>query len=311
MDERTVITIGREFGSGGHEIGMKLAEKLGIKCYDKELLELAAKESGLCEELFASQDEKPTNSFLYSLVMDTYSLGYTNSYVDMPINHKVFLAQFDAIKKLAERESCVIVGRCADYALEDNPYAVSVFIKASLDERVQRIKRIYELNDSKAADLIQKTDKRRASYYNYYSSKKWGEAKSYNLCIDSGLVGIDGAGHILFDELEAVVKDGLVHRLELVGFGVHEVVKVAVVVAVLHAAALDERFLELRGGVEAGLDDSAGDDVLHLRAHERRALAGLDVLELDDLHDLAVHFKGYSVAKIACGNHRKLLLVCE
>ena len=101
MDERTVITIGREFGSGGHEIGMKLAEKLGIKCYDKELLELAAKESGLCEELFASQDEKPTNSFLYSLVMDTYSLGYTNSYVDMPINHKVFLAQFDAIKKLA------------------------------------------------------------------------------------------------------------------------------------------------------------------------------------------------------------------
>ena len=193
MDERTVITIGREFGSGGHEIGMKLAEKLGIKCYDKELLELAAKESGLCEELFASQDEKPTNSFLYSLVM--------------PINHKVFLAQFDAIKKLAERESCVIVGRCADYALEDNPYAVSVFIKASLDERVQRIKRIYELNDSKAADLIQKTDKRRASYYNYYSSKKWGEAKSYNLCIDSGLVGVDGAIDMILKFIELKEKN--------------------------------------------------------------------------------------------------------
>ena len=193
MDERTVITIGREFGSGGHEIGMKLAEKLGIKCYDKELLQVAAKESGLCEELFASQDEKPTNSFLYSLVMDTYSLGYSNSYVDMPINHKVFLAQFDAIKKLAAKESCVIVGRCADYALEDDPFAVSVWIKASLDERIKRIKKLYELNDSKAADLIQKTDKKRASYYNYYSSKKWGEAKSYDLCIDSGLVGIDGA----------------------------------------------------------------------------------------------------------------------
>ena len=141
MDERTVITIGREFGSGGHEIGMKLAEKLGIKCYDKELLQVAAKESGLCEELFASQDEKPTNSFLYSLVMDTYSLGYSNSYVDMPINHKVFLAQFDAIKKLAAKESCVIVGRCADYALEDDPFAVSVWIKASLDERIKRIKK--------------------------------------------------------------------------------------------------------------------------------------------------------------------------
>ena len=196
MDERTVITIGREFGSGGHEIGMKLAEKLGIKCYDKELLQVAAKESGLCEELFASQDEKPTNSFLYSLVMDTYSLGYSNSYVDMPINHKVFLAQFDAIKKLAAKESCVIVGRCADYALEDDPFAVSVWIK-----------KLYELNDSKAADLIQKTDKKRASYYNYYSSKKWGEAKSYDLCIDSGLVGIDGAIELILKFIELKEKN--------------------------------------------------------------------------------------------------------
>ena len=207
MDERTVITIGREFGSGGHEIGMKLAEKLGIKCYDKELLQVAAKESGLCEELFASQDEKPTNSFLYSLVMDTYSLGYSSSYVDMPINHKVFLAQFDAIKKLAAKESCVIVGRCADYALEDDPFAVSVWIKASLDERIKRIKKLYELNDSKAADLIQKTDKKRASYYNYYSSKKWGEAKSYDLCIDSGLVGIDGAIELILKFIELKEKN--------------------------------------------------------------------------------------------------------
>ena len=103
-------------------------------------MELAAKQSGLCEELFASQDEKPTNSFLYSLVMDTYSLGYSNSYVDMPINHKVFLAQFDTIKRLAEQESCIIVGRCADYALEDNPFAVSVWIKASLDRRIEAYK---------------------------------------------------------------------------------------------------------------------------------------------------------------------------
>ena len=163
MDERTVITIGREFGSGGHEIGTKLAQRLGVKCYDKELLAIAAKESGLCEDLFESQDEKPTNSFLYSLVMDTYSLGYTNSYVNMPINHKVFLAQFDAIKKIAQREPCVIVGRCADYALEDDPFAVSVFIKADIDKRVERIKKTYELSENKAADLIQKTDKKRAS----------------------------------------------------------------------------------------------------------------------------------------------------
>ena len=122
-----VITIGRECGSAGRLIGQKLAADLGVKCYDKELLTLAAKNSGLCEELFKTHDEKPTSSFLYSLVMDTYSLGYnTSAYMDMPINHKIFLAQFDTIKKLAEEESCVIVGRCADYALADYPNTVSV-----------------------------------------------------------------------------------------------------------------------------------------------------------------------------------------
>jgi predicted AAA+ superfamily ATPase len=110
-----IYTIGREFGSGGREIGEKLAERLGIKLYDKELLQQAAKESGFCEEIFENHDEKPTSSFLYSLVMDTYSLnGYHSApFLDMPLNHKVFLAQFDTIKKIAERESCVIVGRIA------------------------------------------------------------------------------------------------------------------------------------------------------------------------------------------------------
>ena len=207
MDERTVITIGREFGSGGHEIGMKLAEKLGIKCYDKELLQVAAKESGLCEELFASQDEKPTNSFLYSLVMDTYSLGYSNSYVDMPINHKVFLAQFDAIKKLAAKESCVIVGRCADYALADWKDCFSVFVHADIDCRISRIAAKHNKSPKEARDMINKTDKSRASYYNYYSSKKWGEAKSYDLCIDSGLVGIDGAIELILKFIELKEKN--------------------------------------------------------------------------------------------------------
>ena len=126
MSGNLVITIGRQCGSSGKIIGQKLAEEMGVKCYDKELLALAAKNSGLCEELFETHDEKPTNSFLYSLVMDTYSMGYTTSgYMDMPINHKIFLAQFDTIKQLADQESCVIVGRCADYALSDYPKVVS------------------------------------------------------------------------------------------------------------------------------------------------------------------------------------------
>jgi len=207
MNNNLIITIGRQYGSAGKEIGQKLASELGIKCYDKELLAVAAKESGLCHELFESHDEKPTNSFLYSLVMDTYSMGYSSSgYMDMPINHKVFLAQFDAIKKLADQESCVIVGRCADYALEDYPNAVSVFIHASMQDRIRRIKRIYKLTDDKAKDIIIKTDKKRASYYNYYSSKKWGEAKSYDLSVDSGILGIEGTVKLIKEFAEIKKK---------------------------------------------------------------------------------------------------------
>ena len=194
MKEKLVITIGRQCGSGGRVIGQKLAEELGVKCYDKELLAIAAKNSGLCEELFETHDEKPTSSFLYSLVMDTYSLGYTTSgYMDMPINHKVFLAQFDTIKKLAEEESCVIVGRCADYALAERPNTVSVFICGNEADKIHRMEEVYKLTEANAKDTMVKTDKKRASYYNYYSSKKWGDAKSYDFCINSSATGIDGA----------------------------------------------------------------------------------------------------------------------
>lgn len=189
-----IYTIGREFGSGGREVGEKLASRLGIKLYDKELLQKAAKESGFCEEIFENHDERPTNSFLYSLVMDTYSLnGYTTApFLDMPLNHKVFLAQFDAIKKLAADESCVIVGRCADYALADNPDCINIFIHADLDKRIKLVSKRSDTTESKAKDLIIKQDKQRASYYNYYTNKKWGDAIGYDLTLDSGKIGIDG-----------------------------------------------------------------------------------------------------------------------
>lgn len=194
----TIITIGRQYGSAGREIGYKVADELGIKLYDKEMLDRAAKESGLCQELFETHDEKPTSSFLYSLVMDTYSLGYTSgSYTDMPINHKVFLAQFDAIKKIAEEGPCILVGRCADYALEGYDNVLSLFIHADMDAKVRRIARIYDLTDVKAKDLIIKTDKKRASYYNYYSNKKWGAAESYHACLNSSLLGIDGTAEAI------------------------------------------------------------------------------------------------------------------
>ena len=202
-----IYTIGREFGSGGKAVGEKLAERLGIKLYDKELLQQAAKDSGFCEEIFENHDEKPTNSFLYSLVMDTYSVsGYSAApFLDMPLNHKVFLAQFEAIKKLASEESCVIVGRCADYALAGDPDCVSVFIHADMDFRLKRIKADSDKefkDDNKVIDFINKTDKKRANYYNYYSSKKWGDARSYDFCLDSSILGIDKTVDMIIEYLK-------------------------------------------------------------------------------------------------------------
>lgn len=209
MEQNYVVTIGREYGSAGRQIGTALAAELGIKCYDKELLALAAKDSGLTEELFHSHDEKPTNSFLYSLVMDSYSMGYsTPSFIDMPLNQRVFMAQHDSIKKLAESESCIIVGRCADYALKNHPCCISVFIKADMDAKIKRIMRIYNYNENKARDLIVKTDKKRANYYNFYSNKKWGDSRSYDLCIDSGRLGIDGTVAMLKEYVQQRLKAG-------------------------------------------------------------------------------------------------------
>lgn len=200
---KTVITIGRQFGSGGREIGEKVAEYFGIKCYDKELLTRAAKESGFCEEMLENHDERPTNSFLYNLVMDTYSFGYnTSHFVDMPISHKVFLAQFDAIKKIASEEACIIVGRCADYALSDMKNCTHIFIYGNEDVKIERIMKKYNLDAAKAKDMIVKKDKQRQSYYNYYSSKRWGKADSYDLCINSSVLGIEGTANLMIQYVQ-------------------------------------------------------------------------------------------------------------
>ena len=203
----TIITVGRQFGSGGREIGELVAEHFGIKCYDKELLSRAAKESGFCEEMIQNHDERPTNSFLYNLVMDTYSFGYNaSSFVDMPISHKVFLAQFDTIKKIADEGPCVIVGRCADYALSDYENVVNLFIYANEDAKIRRIKERFAdvKTDDQAKDMMNKKDKQRQSYYNYYSSKKWGRADSYDLCINSSKLGIEGTVKFIIQYIEDI-----------------------------------------------------------------------------------------------------------
>ena len=209
-DMKAIVTIGREFGSGGREIGSKLAEAMGVPFYDKDLISRAAKESGFCEEIIQNHDERPTSSFLYNLVMDTYSFGYNSSaLVDMPISHKVFLAQYDAIKKIADEGSCVIVGRCADYALGEYENCLNVFIHADLDSRIKRIAERYNLSEAKAKDMIVKKDKQRQSYYNYYSSKKWGHSDTYDLSVNSASLGIDGTVKLILQYVDAYQKSGM------------------------------------------------------------------------------------------------------
>jgi len=203
MRGNQIITIGREFGSGGKMIGEKLAGSLGIRCYDKELITLASQESGLCPEVFESHDEKPMNSFFYSLAMDTHAAGHSFSgYMDVPLNQKVFLAQFETIQKLAEKESCVIVGRCADYALSSFTKTIHVFVCGEIEDKVKRVAELFDLPKDKSLDLITKTDKKRANYYNYYSNKKWGAAASYDLCINSSKVGLNGAVDVILNYIK-------------------------------------------------------------------------------------------------------------
>lgn len=192
-----IITIGREFGSGGRQIGEGLAKELGIPYYDKEILRKASRDSGISDNIMESYDEKPTSSFLYSLVMDPYATGFIGNNFQVPLNHKVFIASFDAIKAIAEEGPCVIVGRCADYALADYEGVISVFIHAPMEERIKRTMDRLDVDASRAETIITKADKQRASYYNYYTTKKWGATSSYHITIDSSLLGIDNTVQLL------------------------------------------------------------------------------------------------------------------
>lgn len=206
MKNKVIITIARQFGSGGREIGEKLALKLDIPYYDKSLIHLAAKDSGIDEDLFDFADEKAYHSFWTASVGSNCFYGNRISpFNEMPMNDKLFLIQSNIIKKLAEGGSCVIVGRCADYILQDDPSAVTVFIHSNEQTRLDRIIQSYGIPAKDARDIMTKTDKRRAAYYNYYSGEKWGRADNYDLSVNSGTVGIEGAVDLIikFAELKS------------------------------------------------------------------------------------------------------------
>lgn len=198
MDRKIIVTIGREFGSGGREVGEKLAKTLGINFYDKEIIKMAAKESGMSEEVFKKVDETAASSFLYSIATGGYMVGnHITPTFNLPINDKIFMVESDIIREIAARESCVIVGRCADYILRNNQDLTNVFIKAPIEYRVKRAIECYHLPIEKAEEKILKIDKKRANYYNYYTGDKWGTTAGYDICLDISKVGIDYAVELI------------------------------------------------------------------------------------------------------------------
>ena len=204
MKKRTVITIARQFGSGGHEIGEKLAEKFEIPFYDRALIELAAQKSGLSPEEVSRIDERASGSLLYSISTGLLGVGAPLAYGQLPVNDTLYLIQSEIIQNKAKEGSCVIVGRCADYVLRDDPAAIHLFLYAPLPARVERIMKLYNLNEAKATELIQKTDKRRASYHNYYALTKWGKMENYHFAIDTALLGADGTVNLLSTMIEQI-----------------------------------------------------------------------------------------------------------
>ncbi len=204
MSKECIITIARQFGSGGREIGEALAKALGVKCYDKELISLAAKESGVDPEVFNNVDEKATNSLLYSLSMGLYSFGTGFNADRLPVNDKLYLLQHKIIKKLALDGPCVIVGRCADYVLRDCKNVVRLFICADMDYRIKRAVEKKGVKESKAEQVINKTDKSRANYYNFYSGMKWGDPENYDLSLNRTRLTLEQAIGVIQGYLKAV-----------------------------------------------------------------------------------------------------------
>ena len=187
-------------GSGGREIGETIAKKLNIPFYDKELITMAAEQSGISAEVFEKADEKASNTLLYALLLASFPMSMHSAQAnDLPLNDKLFLIQFDIIKRIAKAGPCVIVGRCSNYMLRDYTNVVNAFIHAPWEARIERVMRIYSVDRRGAEDMMQKTDKRRATYYSYFTNSKWSDIDNYDIAVNSAKLGVDGAAEMIID----------------------------------------------------------------------------------------------------------------
>ena len=204
--KKIILNIGRQLGSGGRSIAAILAAHYDITAYDRKLIEIAAQESGLCKEVFENADEKKSYGFFHSIFSNrsaANAFGSNESYLS---NDALFKVQSDIIRDVAERESCIFIGRCADYILRDNPHCINLFFTANLEDRIARMASENGITAEQAAELIEKTDRRRAAYYNYYSGKTWGAAESYDLCINTSHLGHEVTAQMLIEYIDKRVK---------------------------------------------------------------------------------------------------------
>ncbi len=199
MAKKIVITIARQYGSGGREIGERVAAQLGIPIFDKQLITDAAAKGNLNEDVLKKTDESAANSLLYTLAMGSNVVGTSIHFgYKMPINDKLFILQSEVIKNYAKEGSCIIIGRCSDYVLRDEENVFRLFIYGDLEHRKERVQiRHPELKSSQIIDVINKTDKRRASYYNFYTGNKWGKYDNYDMAINSSTLGIEGTADMI------------------------------------------------------------------------------------------------------------------
>ena len=197
MSKKIVITIARQYGSGGREIGEKVAELLGIKAYGRELIDMAAQKSGYHPDMLQKADERAAGSLLYSLAVGASVAGGIAGHYDIPINDKLFIVQNEIIKELAEKEQCIIIGRCGDYALRNFENKISVFIHADYDWRKKRVAEKNGISEKEAENLIIKEDKYRANYYNFYTGHKWGASERYDATFNSSILGVDEIARII------------------------------------------------------------------------------------------------------------------
>ena len=201
MAKKLIITIARQYGSGGREIGERVAKLLEFPIYDKLLITEVASKGNLNENIIKHADESATNSLLYTLAVGSNTLGAAMHFgYKMPLNDKLFLLQSEAIKEYAEAGSGVFIGRCADYVLRDEPNILRIFIYGDLDHRQERVRERHpELKSSQIIDVINKTDKRRSTYYNFYTGNKWGKYDCYDLAINSSTLGIEKTAELICD----------------------------------------------------------------------------------------------------------------